>query len=184
MLSATSSDGSTDRVVAWCMHQPSGRQRAYDGRTRVVGPVGRRDTGAVGRAVGEDEDQIRRTLGEYSQWCDDGRFDAWSDLFTEDARLVLGETVTQGREAIRTYMESVQPAEARGKHITSNSLMDIDGDNATTATDYLFVRSTPAGPAIVAAGRYHDELVRIGERWRFRQRTITMLGVPDGDIDG
>jgi hypothetical protein len=75
-------------------------------------------------------------------------------------------------------MEQVQPPEGRGKHITANSLVDVDGDGATARTDYLFVRPTAAGLIPVATGRYHDELVRDGGRWRFRQRRITLLGPP------
>ena len=47
-------------------------------------------------------------------------------------------------------------------------------------TDYLFVRPGADGLAIVAAGRYHDRLVRQGTRWRFTERTITMLGDESG----
>ena len=39
----------------------------------------------------------------------------------------------------------------------------------------------PEGPTIVAAGRYHDRLVRDGRGWRFRERAITMLGAAEGD---
>lgn len=133
--------------------------------------------------MGEDEDQIMRTFGQYSQWCDDGRFDEWAELFTEDASFVVSGSVTRGRDAIREYMQAVLPAESRGKHVTTNSLIDVDGDTATAATDYLFVRPTAQGPAIVAAGRYDDRLVRDGTRWRFRERTITMLSVPDRGPD-
>ncbi len=59
--------------------------------------------------MGNDEDQVRRTLGEYSQWLDDGRFEEWSDLFAEDARLVLAGKPTEGRAAIRALMEAIQP---------------------------------------------------------------------------
>jgi len=130
--------------------------------------------------VGEDEDQIRRTLAEYSQRCDDGRFDEWADLFTEDARFILSGQVTEGRESIRVLMTAMMPADRRGQHVTSNSLVDIDGDSATASTDYLFVRPTADGPGIVAAGRYHDLLTRDGRCWRFRERSITMLGLPEG----
>ena len=130
--------------------------------------------------MGEDEDRIRRTLSEYSQRCDDGRFDEWAELFTEDARFVLSGQVTEGRDSIRTLMMAMMPPERRGQHVTSNSLVDIDRDSATVTTDYLFVRPTADGPAIVAAGRYHDRLVRVGLRWRFRERSITMLGGPEG----
>jgi uncharacterized protein (TIGR02246 family) len=133
-----------------------------------------------GRIVGDDEDQVRRTLADYSQWCDDGRFDLWADLFTEDARLLVAGQSTEGRQVIRQYMEKVQHPGARGKHITANTLVDVDGDTATAATDYLFVRSTPGGLELIAAGRYHDLLVRDHDRWRFRQREITLLGPPGG----
>lgn len=133
----------------------------------------------MGRIVGDDEDQVRRTIAAYSQHCDDGRFDQWSDLFAADAHLVLGGQTTEGRDDIRRYMESVQPPEARGKHITSNSLVEVDGDTAVARTDYLFVRPGAEGLTMVATGRYHDQLVRDGSRWRFRRREITLLGLPE-----
>lgn len=134
--------------------------------------------------MGEDEDQIRRTLSEYSQRCDDGRFDEWAELFTEDARFVLSGSVTEGRDSIRKLMISMMPPERRGQHVISNSLVDVDGDAATASTDYLFVRPTPDGPTIVAAGRYRDLLARHGRGWRFRERAISMLGDPGGGGDG
>ncbi len=131
----------------------------------------------------EDEDQIRRTLARYSQWCDDGRFDEWAELFTEDAQFIVSGSVTEGRDAIRRYMQSVLPPGSRGKHMTANTLIEVGGDTATATTDYLFVRATTEGPRIVAAGRYDDRLVRDGTRWRFRERAISMLPVPDGGPD-
>jgi ketosteroid isomerase-like protein len=130
--------------------------------------------------VSQDEDLIRRTLSEYSRRCDDGRFEELADLFTEDARLMVLDRVIEGRDAVRGYLETVQADGSRGLHVTTNSLIDVDGDGATASTDYLFVRPGPEGMAILAAGRYLDELVRDGARWRFRVRTITMLGVPTG----
>ncbi len=134
--------------------------------------------------MGEDEDQIRRTLSEYSQRCDDGRFEEWADLFTDDARFVVSGQVTEGRESIRKLMVAMMPPERRGQHVTSNSLIDIDGDSATASTDYLFVRPAAEGPTIVAAGRYHDQLSRQGGRWRFRERAITMLDATVGGGGG
>ncbi|HEX3981463.1 MAG TPA: nuclear transport factor 2 family protein [Acidimicrobiales bacterium] len=128
--------------------------------------------------MGEDEDGIRRTIAEYSQRCDDGEFDRWAELFTEDARLVFGEHATEGRAAIKAYMEQLQPPAARGKHITGSILVDVDGTTAAATTDYLFVRPSASGLELIAAGRYYDQLVRGGSRWQFSQRTITMLGLP------
>lgn len=134
--------------------------------------------------MGEDEQQIRRTLGQYSQLLDDGRFDRWSDLFAEDARLVLLGQVIGGRDAIRKYMMTVQGEGRRGMHVTTNSLIDVDGDGATATTDYLFVRPTAEGVGIVAAGRYLDQLVRHYDRWRFQVREITLLTAAEARSDG
>ena len=128
----------------------------------------------------DDETQISATLSAYSQLLDDGRFEPWSDLFTEDARLSFPGQDVQGREAIRALMEKVQPDGARGKHLTANSMVAVDGDTATGTTDYLFVRAGPNGVGILSAGRYHDTLVREGGRRRFRERRNTYHGSPGG----
>lgn len=131
-----------------------------------------------------DRDQIGRTLAEYCQLLDDGRFDQWADLFTEDARLVLLGRVTTGRHAIRDYMMGVQSEGSRGLHMTANILVDADGDTATATTDYMFVRPSGGGLAIIAAGHYYDRLVRGGTRWRFSEREITLLAAPETSADG
>jgi uncharacterized protein (TIGR02246 family) len=125
-----------------------------------------------------DEDQIRRTLAGYCQFLDDGDFDRWIELFVDDARLIFAGQISEGRPGIRSFMERIQPPEGRGKHITANILVDVDGDSATAHTDYLFVRPSDQGPFPVAIGRYDDELIRGGERWLFRQRAISLLGAP------
>ena len=118
--------------------RPSGHRTGRPGRP---GRPGSR-CGVWGRIVGDDEDQVRRTLAGYCQYLDDGDFDRWVDLFTEDARLLFAGRTTVGRPAIRSYMEQVQPPEGRGKHITSNILVDVGVASATAHTDYLFVRPT------------------------------------------
>ena len=71
--------------------------------------------------------------------------------------VVLAGTVTEGRDAIQEYMMPMQAAGGPCMHVTTNSLVDVDGDTATATTDYLFVRPTTDGLAIIAAGRYHDQ---------------------------
>ena len=134
--------------------------------------------------MGEDESQIQRVLGSYCQLCDDGRFDVWADLFTEDGRLVFPGREAEGRDAIRSLMETVQSSGSRGKHMTANTLIDVDGVSASSSSDYRVVRPEDGRLAVVAAGRYHDRLARSGGRWRFTERVITMLGDPVGARDG
>jgi uncharacterized protein (TIGR02246 family) len=126
-----------------------------------------------------DEEGVRRTLALYCQLCDDGRFEEWADLYTEDATFaVLGQTQA-GRAAIKAWIEQAMPAEKRGKHFIGQSVIDVHPDAGTAAavTDYTFIARTPEKKyAITSAGRYHDTLVRGDDgRWRFQTREIRFL---------
>jgi uncharacterized protein (TIGR02246 family) len=123
-----------------------------------------------------DEEGIRRTLALYSQLCDDGRFDEFAQLFAADAEFRVMGMVHQGREAIQTFMAAAQGPEARGKHITSNTVISVDGHTARAFTDYLFVATDKT---ITNIGRYHDALVREPDGvWRFQVREIVFQGEP------
>lgn len=125
------------------------------------------------------EEAIRTTLARYSQLCDDGRFDEFADLFTEDAVFHVLGTDHVGRTAIAAFMTAAQPPEARGRHVTSNPVITVDGARATAVTDYLFVARVEGGFAITNVGRYHDQLAADPaepDRWRFTRREIVFLG--------
>jgi uncharacterized protein (TIGR02246 family) len=125
-----------------------------------------------------DEDAIRRTLAEYCQFCDDGRFDEFADLFATDAVFrVMGKS-NEGRGQIKAFMEKAMPPEKRGKHVTTSCVIDVtgDGDEARVFTDYFFVARTDDGYGITSVGRYHDRLVKQKDRWRFAEREIVFMG--------
>jgi 3-phenylpropionate/cinnamic acid dioxygenase small subunit len=125
-----------------------------------------------------DEDAIRRTIAQYCHFCDDGRFDDWADLYTDDATFsVMGNTYT-GRAEVKAFIEKGQSPERRGKHICFNTVIDIDagGGSARAWTDYIFIDKSHA---ITSAGRYHDRFVRQPDRWRFVERRIVFLGDSD-----
>lgn len=82
----------------------------------------------------------------------------------------------EGRAAIKAFIEKGQTPERRGKHMCANPLIEVDGDHARAWTDYVFVARTDAGYAITSAGRYHDRLVRVRDRWCFAEREITFTG--------
>jgi 3-phenylpropionate/cinnamic acid dioxygenase small subunit len=125
------------------------------------------------------EEEIRRLLARYCQLCDDGSWDEWSKLFTDDAHFaVLGRT-HEGPAAITAFIAASLPPEMRGKHLCANPIIDIgtDGVSATAFTDYVFVgRGDDGQPTITSVGRYHDELVSDREGWRFRRREIVFMG--------
>lgn len=122
------------------------------------------------------DEEIRNTIARYCMLCDDGRFEEWSELFAPDGRFAVMGSVHEGREDIRTFIEESMPPEVRGKHVSMNTVIEVDGWGGTASawTDFIFVSS---GRDILTAGRYHDELVRSGDkRWRFTLREIVFSG--------
>jgi hypothetical protein len=123
------------------------------------------------------EEYIRQTLARYCMLCDDGRFEDFVELFTEQATFRVRGHSIEGRAAIRAFMEQSQGPDQRGKHIAFNPLVVVDGWGGTAKawTDYVFVDR--AG-TITDQGRFYDELEREGDKvWRFTSREM----IPQGE---
>ena len=116
---------------------------------------------------------IRRLLAACCQTLDDGRFDEWAALYTEDCRFAVMGTRTRGRAEMRAIIEPFQTEELRGKHLISESVIDLDGDTASAATDFAFVAKDNT---ILQTGRYHDVLSRIAGGWKVAGREIVFTG--------
>lgn len=60
-----------------------------------------------------------------------------------------------GRDGLLQWFEKMQPPEQRGKHITANPVVDVDGDHALAVSDFVFRtrsegRLIPPSPAATA----------------------------------
>ena len=120
-----------------------------------------------------DELAVHRVLARYCHTIDDGAFDEFGALWADDAEFVLRGTVTRGRDAIRDAIEAMQPPERRGRHLTMNAVVDVEGDVAHAVSDFLFFGRDPDAPAALRyIGRYHDEFTRTDVGWKFRRREI------------
>jgi len=110
--------------------------------------------------------EILGWLAEYGASVDEQR---WSDLralWAPDAELsVFGQT-HRGADAIEAFMRRA----IRGKHITAAPRVEIDGDRARSAADYIFFRSPDLAP--FTAGVYRDEWIRRDGRWWLARREI------------
>jgi SnoaL-like domain len=130
---------------------------------------------------------IRDTISRYT-WC--GEFmDAagFADCFTADAMLEIkdGETF-RGREGVLSMLAgvrdrtraTVEPTASAApvvmRHHVSSSRIELEGKDRARAFSYFAVFLPPHGHD--HWGRYADELVREGERWRFRRRRVSVDG--------
>jgi hypothetical protein len=116
---------------------------------------------------------IRRVLATYCHRCDDGDLGAVVELFTADGVFATAGVEARGHDAIHAFfLERQGRPDQRGRHLTVNSDVDVDGSRATVVSDFVFLRHVDgvAVPAIV--GRYHDALVRVEGTWRFARRDV------------
>jgi len=122
--------------------------------------------------------EIRRTLSAYCHLCDDGEFDRLAEQFAPDGSFVFAGEIVTGRTALVQWFERSQTPKRRGKHLTTNTIVDLLGDRAHAVSDFVFLRMTEAGITPAIAGRYLDDLRRVDGRWLIERREAAVMQAP------
>jgi len=146
--------------------------------------------------VMEDYVAIEQLLMRYAIAFNTGDADAYVNTFTPDGELQLirqeGEEPFAGpfdRDGLRAEFFSDHPGPGTPRpehrrfggmrHVTTNPLIEVDGDIATVEAFFMEVISN--GPNLPqcsnprsfwAMGRYMDDLVKIDGQWYFKRRTV------------
>ena len=121
----------------------------------------------------EDLAAIHQLFVDYGDRLDAGDLDGYAELFTDDGELLLGPVGrAQGREAIKALMApTLEGLVGRSFHQISNPRVTLDGDRATTVVMWTVIQVDDRGrPRMPMMGHHEDEVVRDGDRWRFRRR--------------
>jgi ketosteroid isomerase-like protein len=131
-------------------------------------------------AAVHDELQIRNIIRAYNRALDDRRADDLAEVFAPDGVLHAMGASTRGREAIRALFAGAGPPQDRPltAHHTSNTLITVGSDSATSESDFLVVRRGSVGVEVILAGRYRDRFVRLPEGWRIADRRAVALARP------
>ncbi len=125
----------------------------------------------------DDERAIQRLMARYCHLVDDGAFDELPQLWTHDAELALRGETAIGPAAIVAMISGLQTPERRGLHVGANTIIDVEGDNARSVSDFVFMRREGGpDPLVKFIGRYFDRFVRTPEGWRFARREIRFIG--------
>ena len=124
-----------------------------------------------------DSTAITNELFRYAELIDAGRFTELGELM-EHCTFRYGEQGDPGpsgaaaiaasyRDMVVTYDDGTP----RTRHLTTNPIIDVDGDTATVRSTYTVMQQA-LGSAMqpIISGRYHDTLRRIDGRWRFTER--------------
>ena len=120
----------------------------------------------------DDYEKIRRLMAEYCFATDTADTVRWAGLFTEDVLWEGGAFGRfEGREgAIAYHQAGGNPAQYR--HITSNSVIDLEGDRARVAS-YVQVFDQGGPQAVLMfSGVYQDVVVKQGGRWLIKERHL------------
>jgi uncharacterized protein (TIGR02246 family) len=132
----------------------------------------------------EARERIRDTIARYAHAVDSGRFDELVELFAPDGVLeVEGEPAHRGRDAIRAFVTVTGRDLAAGtgapriRHHVGDVLIEVEGPDRAHARCY-FLAVTDHG--VDHWGRYRDDLVRVGEGWRFAHRRVRTDGATPG----
>lgn len=119
----------------------------------------------------ESELALRRLVAEYCHGADKRDLARFLAVWTPDARWVLGDDVEmRGHDAIRAVVERQWLAYRSYHHLTSNLVVEIDGDRATGECDVAVTVQLRSGRWIRGGGTYRDEFERRDGTWLIARR--------------
>ncbi|HJQ41899.1 MAG TPA: nuclear transport factor 2 family protein [Jatrophihabitantaceae bacterium] len=125
--------------------------------------------------MSDASDAIRNLLGRYCELMDAADWAAVGELFAE-AELVGpdGSVLASGSSAVAAMYEHgtrLYDGSPRTRHVTANSIVEVDGDAATARSAYVVFQAVD-GFALqpIITGRYRDAFSRIDGTWRFARR--------------
>lgn len=130
--------------------------------------------------MSDDWHAIETLIMTYAERVDLGDFAGVADLFEGATyRSALGDDVMvqEGRDAVRNTFETMvrryPDGTPRTKHVTTNVMVEVDGDTATARSYYTVLQQTEVLPLQpIICGRYHDRFAKQDGAWRFSDRLI------------
>ena len=126
-----------------------------------------------------DKDEIRELLARYCFALDADRFEEMAELFTSDGVWQTAFGTGTGRPGIVAHARGIATGpRLRRVHLTTNIVIDLEGDTAIARSNWVLVQNSPDGPTIGSGGAYSDQLVKLGGRWFFKHRTIDRFIAP------
>lgn len=121
----------------------------------------------------QDVEAIRQLSARYSQAFDEGDPESWCECFTPLGRF-------ERSNGTRSYVGRPQLAELvrsspfRGRHVTSEYVIEVVGDAATQRC-YMQFLDPSQGFHVQMFGVYQDRLVRVAGRWYFESRYLQVI---------
>lgn len=120
---------------------------------------------------------IHQLLGSYGHLIDHRRWEAFSELWVDDASIDYvggsGRVELTGRDAIVEWFRNVDEQHPPAHHVT-NIVVDVsaaDSGPVTVHSKFIAPFTRPAHvPKRLYGGDYHDLVVKTADGWRFRHK--------------
>ena len=131
---------------------------------------------ASGAALEPEQDKqiIRELICNLNWLSDDGQLEELLAHFMDDLVYEIeGMALLHDKPSLRAFYEQVFNTFTMRVHRISNEIIEVSGDTAR-AKCYWRADLVRADIALVSAGRYFDEFVRVNKTWKVRSRRATM----------
>jgi hypothetical protein len=119
----------------------------------------------------EDQFAIRELVARYNYAIDEERPEEWVATFVPEGTFESTALGTHsGEDALLAFAKGYIAA-FKGRHVTSDFVVDVDGDEARSRC-YLIAVNNAGPPSILATAVYDDVLRRTPDGWRFVHRKV------------
>lgn len=123
--------------------------------------------------VNEEKAEIREMFARYCIYTDSGQIQKYADLFTEDCDWDGGAFGrVQGRNGVLEKMKSAGDAPKGLRHITTNTVIEVQGTEAKATSYALLLSVVGESPTVIFSGLYFDHLVKVDGQWLIKRRQI------------
>jgi SnoaL-like protein len=122
-----------------------------------------------------DRLEIAELFARLTQLLDERRFDEAHTVFHHDAVLHSPRADLRGLDELVAFLERSQVEGELTQHVTSDVLVQVDGDHAkTTANSQTFFYREGEPPHQTSGLRFACTAVRTPEGWRFDETRTTL----------
>jgi hypothetical protein len=148
----------------------------------VVSVVMTEKTGGVTMAGSfEDKFAIQELVSRYNHAIDFANYDVWVDCFTADGIFEGSAGRFVGEAELKKFTEQFKTMRANlpsVRHCVLNTVSDIEGDTAIASSYLQLISTGKEGVKLMFTGRYDDKLVKVGGKWKFKERKVTRDTAP------
>jgi hypothetical protein len=120
----------------------------------------------------KDKFEITQLCARYLLAVDTNNLQAYLSTWTENGVMEASYGAAKGHAELKEKFVSMNEGMAKGKrHILTNIIIEGEGSKVNV-TSYLLIVERESIAKIVATGIYHDEVIKLENKWLFEKRHL------------